>query len=136
MAYAGSNNSTPLLTCSLSAPSREQALDGLAPAASNVGLAPDASNVLSFALRRDTSIEAAPEAVDDAPHSCCFTGRHDDGALPPPPKGFYAHLLDAVVEAKALTDAHVLSILPVKKGAASASAPSGGAASSAPLQKV
>lgn len=50
---------------------------------------------------RDTANPAPIEAVDDAPFSYGFTGRHDGGALPPTRGGYYAHLLDAVAAAKA-----------------------------------
>ena len=50
---------------------------------------------------RDTATPAPIEAVDDAPFSYGFTGRHDGGSLPPTRGGYYAHLLDAVAAAKA-----------------------------------
>ena len=88
---------------------------------------PVAPREYSFALARDVTRPAAGEAIDDAPFSCGFTGRHDDGPLPAASLGYYAHLLSAVTEAKQLTDAHLVALAASSAGGEGDAAGAGGA---------
>lgn len=79
------------------------------------------------AVSRDVSAPAAPVPVDASPFAFAYTGRHDDGVLPAPTPGYYAHVLTAMTEAKALIDAELVR----RSAAVAAAAPSGGAAAAA-----
>lgn len=69
----------------------------------------------TIAITRDLTAPPPLEPVDAAPFSHGFTGRHDGGALPPPGANHYSRVIDAVAEAKASTDAYVLSMVPAKE---------------------
>ena len=60
--------------------------------------------ISSFEIRRDISTAAAGEAVDATPYSFDFTGKHDDGVLPAAGSGYYAHLVDGLMETKIAID--------------------------------
>jgi hypothetical protein len=80
--------------------------------------------VASVSAARDVSAPAPAEAVDTAPYSHGYTGRHDGGPLPPQRTDTgYGHLLSAVVEAKAATDAELIKLVPPPAAAAAAAPP-------------
>jgi septal ring-binding cell division protein DamX len=79
-----------------------------------------------LAARDLTAPPPASEPVDAQPFSHGFTGRHDGGALPAPGVNAYSHVIDAVAEAKAATDAYVVSLLPPAAAAAAAAGGGGG----------
>ena len=64
----------------------------------------ESPSVTTFEIRRDVSAIAAGEAVDATPYSFEFTGKHDDGGLPAAGSGYYAHLVDSLLEAKIAID--------------------------------
>ena len=64
----------------------------------------ESPSVTTFEIRRDVSAIAAGEAVDATPYSFEFTGKHDDGSLPAAGSGYYAHLVDSLLEAKIAID--------------------------------
>jgi hypothetical protein len=91
-------------------------------------------------VSRDTSVPCPPEAIDDAPYSHGYTGKHDGGALPPlRTDNLYAHVLSALAEAVVATDEQLQKLLPDRGGgggggggeAATASAPAPAAAGAA-----
>lgn len=84
-------------------------------------------------VARDLAAPAPPEPLDDTPYSHGWTGRHDGGPLPPPrADGMYGHVLDAVLEAKARTEAFMVAALAAE---AAVGAASSGVASAAPAPK-
>jgi hypothetical protein len=56
-------------------------------------------------VARDLTAEPPTEAIDDAPYSFGYTGKHDGGLLPPARvDNVYGHVLAALLDAKAQTD--------------------------------
>lgn len=70
-----------------------------------------------ISISRDTSVAAPSEPVDDTPYSYEYTARHDGGTLPPlRVDNMYGHLVDALREAKASTDAYLLQLVALEAG--------------------
>ena len=75
--------------------------------------APGGASPVAVRLARDLSLPPpASEAIDAAPYTHGFTGRHDSGALPPPGCNAYAHVLECIAEAKAASDVALRAMLP------------------------
>lgn len=78
---------------------------------------PGGSHDRTITVSRDLSKPAPTEKLDDSPYSFEYTGKHDHGALPPQGEGTsYGHLLDAILEAKAVSDAHLREMLTANSG--------------------
>lgn len=86
-------------------------------------------------VSRDLSVAPPPEAIDASPFSFDYTGKHDDGDLPPicvaagTASAFYGHLVDSLREAKTAVDALVKA--EVMRDASSGSSAGAAAAASA-----
>jgi hypothetical protein len=66
----------------------------------------------SIVISKDLSKPSPLETIDDAAFSYEFTGKHDHGALPPiRADNRYGHLVEALAEAKAVTDRHILALM-------------------------
>lgn len=73
---------------------------------------------------RDLTAPPPPELVDDTPYSYEYTGKHDSGPLPPiRTDNMYGHLLDALKEAKASTDAQLVNLVTLEAGMRPSPAP-------------
>lgn len=66
------------------------------------------------ATRDLTTPPPVSEPVDAQPFSHGFTGKHDSGDLPSSGRNMYSQVIDAVQEAKAITDTYIQTVLPDK----------------------
>ena len=91
----------------------------------------------ALAIVADISKTAPPEMRDDeaGPYSFEYSGRHDSGPLPPVSENYYSHLVAAIREAKAKTDALITAAMPAAASAAGAGSGIGAVVSELPPQK-
>lgn len=79
---------------------------------------------VTVTICRDTSAAPMPEATDDASHSFAYTGKHDNGPLPPiRTDNMYGHLVDALQEAKVETDKFMVALVAEEAATGAAKAP-------------